>query len=80
MHVRTKYGKSQLRKASWQRIRLAALRRDHFICRVCGVPTGKSGQVDHIKPRASHPELMYDLDNLQTLCERCHAKKTRQGE
>ncbi len=32
--------------------------------------------VDHIKPRATHPELELDYDNTQSLCERCHNRKT----
>jgi 5-methylcytosine-specific restriction endonuclease McrA len=32
--------------------------------------------VDHIKRVKPHPELAYDLSNLQTLCPRCHSRKT----
>lgn len=31
--------------------------------------------VDHIIKRGSHPELKYDLDNMQLLCRSCHHKK-----
>lgn len=33
-------------------------------------------QVDHIKPLCDHPELKYDMRNLQMLCRQCHTKKT----
>lgn len=32
--------------------------------------------IDHIKPRATHPELELVLKNLQGLCKECHSKKT----
>lgn len=34
--------------------------------------------VDHIKKRGSHPELKYDLNNLQLMCRRCHDIKDNQ--
>lgn len=32
-------------------------------------------QVDHIKPRKTHPELALDINNLQVLCEVCNHGK-----
>lgn len=43
-------------------------------CAICGTP-GKNLDVDHILKRGSHPELKYDLNNLQLLCRACHSKK-----
>lgn len=64
----------------WRRQRKLALMRDHYQCQACGKPTGESGHVDHIKPRprgAPYNAREWDrLDNLQTLCERCHNRKT----
>ncbi len=78
MHVRDKAGKAFYRSLAWRSVRGAAMRRDFFLCRSCGEPVGMSGQVDHVLPRASHPELALDLENLQTLCVRCHGEKTRE--
>ena len=33
-------------------------------------------QVDHIKPLAERPDLVYVRSNLQGLCTSCHAQKT----
>lgn len=58
----------------WQATRLRILGRDHYLCRACGKPAGKSAHCDHIVPKA---EGGADNDeNLQTLCQRCHSKKT----
>lgn len=37
-------------------------------------------EVDHIKPRHSHPSLKLVFENLQSLCKECHGIKTRRGE
>jgi 5-methylcytosine-specific restriction enzyme A len=51
------------------------LRRDQFRCVRCGA-RGRL-EVDHRLPVRTHPELRFELSNLQVLCVRCHAKKTR---
>lgn len=63
------------RSPRWKALRLEALRRDDYQCVQCG----KRGrlEVDHIKPVRTHPELSYDIDNLQALCPTCHTHKTR---
>ena len=55
---------------AWRKLRLIALRRDHFRCVVCGIDVSGSGKarVDHIKPRKTHPHLAFTLSNLRTLC------------
>lgn len=35
-------------------------------------------EADHIKPVELYPELQWDLNNLQTLCQFCHREKTKQ--
>ena len=31
---------------------------------------------DHVLPIATHPSLRLDLENVQTLCDWCHRRKT----
>jgi len=59
----------------WPALRLAAKRRDDFRCVKCSA-RGRL-EVDHIKPVRTHPELSFELTNLQTLCIRCHSAKTK---
>lgn len=62
----------------WGSLRQAALARDGNACVACGRDAGFEGgqyvslEVDHIKSVATHPELEFELDNLRTLCPKCH--------
>ena len=56
-----------------------ALVRDGFHCRGCAVVvTSKTSHADHIEPvnRFANLEMANGLDNIQTLCLRCHKLKT----
>ena len=57
--------------ARWQRVRAMQLRR-HPLCVVCGTV---ATDVDHITPK--HDGGLDEKSNLQSLCKRCHGKKTR---
>ncbi|MDO5299951.1 MAG: HNH endonuclease [Clostridia bacterium] len=69
---------------AWKAARREALLRDRgqcVLCRRAGRRTldrhGKAWpvpatMVHHIKPYQTHPELALDLDNLMSLCDRCH--------
>lgn len=63
------------RSPRWKALRMKALDRDEWKCVQCGERRGL--EVDHIQPVRTHPELSYSLGNLQCLCGRCHARKTR---
>lgn len=50
------------------------LREQHPFCKECG--TTKDLTVDHIIPLVDlHPELRYEISNLQVLCRRCNSRK-----
>lgn len=58
------------------------MRRDHGLCQEC-LRAGKTetgNQVDHIVPAKDADELFWVASNLQVLCRKCHALKTRRGE
>jgi hypothetical protein len=55
-----------------------ALVRDGFHCRGCAVTvTSKTSRADHIEPvnRFANLKMADSLDNIQTLCLRCHKLK-----
>ena len=62
------------------------LRRKHLrsspLCAHCLTEdrTTLANQVDHVVPRKERPDLAMDPTNLQSLCPRHHAIKTRQGQ
>lgn len=59
----------------WKKLRARQLKKYPY-CQECGVIY--SLQIDHIKEHENNIELFLDPNNLQTLCIKCHAKKTRQ--
>jgi 5-methylcytosine-specific restriction enzyme A len=69
-----RFSRATTKSKRWRGLRLEALRRDGFKCRQCGA-RGRL-EVDHIKPERTHPELRFELSNLQCLCPSCHSKKT----
>ena len=70
-----RYSNAVTRTSRWKALRVKALDRDDWQCVQCG--ERRRLEVDHILPVRMHPELSYSLDNLQSLCGRCHARKTR---
>lgn len=71
---------------AWQQLRSKALERDNYECQECkrqgkvytdqqDPEKHKRLDVDHIKEIENYPELALELDNLETLCIKCHNKK-----
>ena len=61
----------------WKKLRMMHLRR-FPLCTQCleqGINTPAT-DVDHIVPHNGNLSLMYDMDNLQSLCRPCHSRKT----
>lgn len=62
----------------WRRLRFDVLKRDGARCVLCGRSAvhGVVLQVDHIQPRSLRPDLEWDPDNLQVLCQDCNLGKS----
>ena len=66
----------------WHRLRMQTFGRDDYVCQSCGqvctlnaTDAGQRPHCDHIRPKVRGGADV--LDNLQTLCGRCHGGKTR---
>lgn len=70
-----RHGTWVYRDRRWPALRMAAKRRDGFACVQCG--SRHRLEIDHIEPVRDRPDLAWSLSNLQTLCGRCHSRKTR---
>lgn len=60
--------------AEWQRQRRRVLHRDKYSCQLCGA--SDSRHVDHIIPQYYTGREQVTDEELQTLCEKCHAAKS----
>ena len=60
----------------WEMVRAVALKRDGHMCVQCAAngQYREAKEVDHIVPKSQGGSD--DLDNLQSLCKKCHDKKT----
>lgn len=67
------------RTADWRAKRLRILTRDAYRCLACNrVTYGAAAHVDHVMPLEEGGTD--DDGNLQTLCESCHGRKTREEQ
>jgi len=59
---------------TWKALRLAVLTRDCWRCQICRkIVSGRDAQCDHI--RAVQDGGEDTMENCQTLCAACHARK-----
>ena len=66
---------------AWQRLRIQALNRDHWLCRWC-LGEGRltpATEVHHLIPVETDPSRALDLDNLVSLCRVCHEGTKQRG-
>ena len=76
--------KKRLNKRRWWKIRKRVIHRDRYKCLMCKIKVDDkcypswdhAATVDHIVP-LSQGGAPYDLDNLQTLCLKCHRRKSK---
>lgn len=68
-----------LKSRAWQELRYLTIRRYGGRCQCCGrvADEGAVLNVDHIRPRFTHPHLALNPDNLQVLCRSCNRGKGR---
>lgn len=63
--------------------RRAAMSRDNYTCQICGTKlTPETANVDHIVPirKFKSFEAATTMDNLQTLCRKCHVEKHKNAK
>lgn len=65
----------------WSKLRKKVLAFYGKRCMKCGYTGPKSKiHIDHIKPKSKYPELEFDFNNLQVLCEPCNMGKSNLHE
>jgi 5-methylcytosine-specific restriction enzyme A len=66
---------------AWRKVRDQKLAQD-LLCQDCeerGI-TESANEAHHVLKVADHPDRRLDIDNLRSLCGRCHKRRTRRGE
>lgn len=62
----------------WKKFRAHIIKRDGNMCQRCyvkfGVVNADELQAHHIKSRAHYPELMFEEENVVTLCKTCNVQ------
>ena len=65
-----------LATSRWQKKRAWIKKRDHYFCQRCwykyGMYNSEQLEVHHIKNRIDYPELIFDDNNLITICKTCN--------
>lgn len=83
-YEKNKERKKQLNSKRWKKLRERIIKRDGGMCNRCWVELNiietQNLQVHHIKPRSEYPELMYDPDNLITVCKTCNLALGTKGQ
>lgn len=76
---RNKQSKALYNSKEWKMARAAAVSRDNYLCVHCLLDghTVPAEEVDHIVPIKVNWGKRLSLDNLQSLCFKCHRAKTR---
>jgi 5-methylcytosine-specific restriction endonuclease McrA len=62
--------------ARWRRVRKIKLNTDP-LCERCGKP---AQCVHHIKERRDDESKIFDMSNLESLCNSCHSQETRKRQ
>lgn len=67
---------------AWRNTRKVALKRDDYLCQVCLSEdvTKPADMVDHTIPTLVDWDKRLDLDNLKSMCNACHNRKTADDE
>lgn len=63
-------------KQRWEEVRQKVLARDNHKCVVCKKP---ATQVHHIHLRSKRKDLMYNMNNLVSLCSHDHGHQSTEG-
>lgn len=73
---KNKETQNALNSKKWKNFRSMIIKRDKGICQRCfalrDIFISNELQVHHIKPRNKFPELMYDENNVITICKTCN--------
>ena len=75
------FAKQFYNSKAWRDVRELRIGMDRGICQICGKPGNEVDHIIELTPDNIYDEMIaLNLDNLRTLCHRCHTRKTMQGQ
>lgn len=77
-YKRNKEAKVFYKCKAWEKARLQALERDHYLCQPCYRDKQKitpANIVHHTEALEDRPDLALTLENLEVICSGCHNKE-----
>jgi 5-methylcytosine-specific restriction endonuclease McrA len=75
------FAKQFYNSKAWREVRELRIGMDRGICQICGKPGNEVDHIIELTPDNIYDEMIaLNLDNLRTLCHRCHTRKTMQGQ
>jgi 5-methylcytosine-specific restriction endonuclease McrA len=67
------FAKSFYKSKEWQAVREYALKRDCYLCVICGKPAEEVHHIIHLNPQNIYDNsISLNPDNLKSLCRECH--------
>ncbi len=68
-----RFSKKFYNSKEWQKIRENILKRDNYLCQVCGMPAEEIHHKIKLTPQnINNPNVSMAEDNLTSLCRDCH--------
>jgi len=82
MYARDKEVAKFYNSIEWKKLKQKALIRDKGLCQEClsNQKISMATEVDHIIPIRVRWDLRLRLDNLRSLCHKCHMRKTTEDK
>ena len=72
------FAKGFYKSKQWQQVREYVLKRDAYLCRICGAPAEEVHHITHLSPEnIGDPTVTSNPENLISLCRACHFEQHR---
>lgn len=76
IHTAREFARKIYRSKRWEKTRILILKRDKYLCQICGEPAIEVHHKKHLTPGNINNEyIVYGEKNLISLCRDCHIRQ-----